>query len=93
MSSLGSMLGMARTGITKMLWWSCSWTTSRMAMAASQVPGTGDSRRNRPWSVIRNHWPSTRMYRPPLTWIPKMPTPTIQTAKSICGAVGRGFAS
>ena len=38
MSSLGSMLGMARTGITKMLWWNISWTTSRMAMAASHVP-------------------------------------------------------
>ena len=93
MSSLGSMLGMARTGITKMLWWNISWTTSRMAMAASQVPGTGDSRRDRPRSVIRNHCPSMIRYFPPLTWIPKMPTPTIHTAKSSCGAVGRGLTS
>ena len=32
-------------------------------------------------------------YFPPLTWIPKMPTPTIHTAKSSCGAVGRGLTS
>ena len=44
----------------------CSWTTSWMAMAASHVPGIGDSLRIRPRSVTWYHSPSMMMYLPPL---------------------------
>ena len=64
-----------------------------MAMAASQVLGTGDSLGCRPWSVIRYHRPSMTTYLPPLTWTPKIPIPTIQMAKSNCGALERGLTS
>ena len=92
-SASGSMSVRTRTGITKVLCRSCSWTQSWMAMAASHVPGIGDSLRIRPRSVTRYHSPSMMMYLPPLVWIPKVPTSRSQTAKSSWGAELKGLTS